>query len=38
MKPRTSLFNGGKNFDLEATMATRNVIEDFVRRAADGAS
>jgi carboxymethylenebutenolidase len=33
-----SLFNGGKNFDLKATMATRNIIEDFVKRAADGGS
>ena len=33
-----SLFNDGKNFDLKATMATRNVIEDFVKRAADGGS
>jgi carboxymethylenebutenolidase len=33
-----SLFNGGKNFDLEATMATRNVVEDFVKRVAEGAS
>ena len=33
-----SLFNGGKNYDLKATMATRNVIEDFVKPAADGGS
>jgi carboxymethylenebutenolidase len=32
-----ALFNGGDNYDLEATMATRNVIEDFVKRAAGGA-
>jgi dienelactone hydrolase len=32
-----SLFNGGKNFDLKATMATREVIEDFVKQATDGA-
>jgi carboxymethylenebutenolidase len=33
-----SLFNDGKNFDLEAAMATRNVVEDFVKRASDGGS
>ena len=32
-----SLFNGGENYDLDATMATRNVIEDFVLRIAGGA-
>jgi carboxymethylenebutenolidase len=32
-----SLFNGGKNFDLKPTTATREVIEDFVKQAADHA-
>jgi carboxymethylenebutenolidase len=29
-----SLFNNGRNYDFEAAMATRNVIENFVGRAA----
>ena len=33
-----ALFKGGENFDLKAAMATRNVIADFVGRAAGGAS
>jgi carboxymethylenebutenolidase len=33
-----ALFNGGANYDREATMATRNVVEHFVKRVAASTS